>query len=102
MQRHRDLAGSPVRSASEVWTTLSQLIVDTLVRSPHITESQITTALAAAAPAGMMLTAAGHLESNSIVLVADRASAVDRHGQRRQRVLGGGKPQPGTRRSGRS
>lgn len=70
MQRRRDLAASPVRSASEVWTTLSQLVVDTLVRSPHISESQVTTALNTAAPAGMMLVAAGHLEANPIVLVA--------------------------------
>lgn len=70
MQRRRDLAGAPVRSASEVWTTLSQLIIDTLVRSPHITESQVLAALTTAAPAGMMLAAAGHLEREPIVLVA--------------------------------
>lgn len=70
MQRRRDLAGSPVRSASEVWTTLSQLVVDTVTRSPHIPESQVSTALTAAAPAGMMLTAAGHLEHDAIVLIA--------------------------------
>jgi hypothetical protein len=70
MQRHRDLASSPVRSASELWTVLAQLVTDTTTRSPHITESDVSTALAAAAPAGMMLIAAGHLEREPIVLVA--------------------------------
>lgn len=70
MQRRRDLAASPVRSASEVWTTLSQLIIDTVTRSPHIPQSQVSTALTAAGPAGMMLTAAGHLERDAIVLIA--------------------------------
>lgn len=71
MQRRRDFAGSPVRSASTVWDAISQLVIDTLVRSPHISEHQVTTALDAAAPAGTMLIAAGYLESYPVILVAD-------------------------------
>jgi hypothetical protein len=70
MQRRRDIAAAPMRSASEVWATISQLVTDTLTRSPHIPESQVSTALTAAAPAGMMLTAAGYLERAPLVLIA--------------------------------
>ncbi len=71
MQRHREIAASPVRSASEVWEVLTQLLIDTATRSAHIGEVEVSAALAAAAPAGMMLIAAGHLERQPIVFVAD-------------------------------
>lgn len=70
MQRHRDIAASPVRSATEVWDTISQLIIDTLTRSPHIPSQQVSAALAVAAPTCLMLTAGGHLERDPLVLVA--------------------------------
>jgi hypothetical protein len=70
MQRHRDIAASPVRSSTEVWDTISQLITDTLTRSPHIPPQQVSVALAVAAPTCMMLTAGGYLERDPLVLVA--------------------------------
>jgi hypothetical protein len=71
MQRHRDLAGAPVRTASQTWAVLTQLVVDTATRSPHITAEDVTAAATAAAPAGRMLVAAGHLERHPVVFIAD-------------------------------
>ena len=70
MKRHRLIAGSPERSATQVWLTISRLIVDTLSRSAAISTSEVEASLTAAAPAGTMLVAAGHLERHPMVLVA--------------------------------
>lgn len=71
MLRHRVIAAAPTRPASEAWDTIVTLIADTLDRSPAIERSGVTSALAAAQPAGLMLIAGGHLERHPLTLVAD-------------------------------
>jgi hypothetical protein len=71
MQRHRKIAAAPERPASQAWATISQLVVDTLDRSPSISAAEVDTAMAVAAPAGMMLIAGGHLDRHPLVVVAD-------------------------------
>lgn len=70
MQRHREVAGSPLRSASDTWQVITRLITDTVTRSPAVIEAEVATAMAIAAPAGMMLVAAGHLEHDPLLLAA--------------------------------
>lgn len=70
MQRRRTIAAAPQRSASQTWGAISQLFLDTLTRSPSISIGEVELAMAAAAPAGVMLVAAGHLERHPVVLVA--------------------------------
>ena len=48
MQRHRQVAAAPQRRASETWDAISELVVATLDRSPHIVASDITAAMDAA------------------------------------------------------
>lgn len=71
MQRHREIAAAPQRPASQAWATISQLVVDTLQRSASISAGDVDIALAAAAPAGMMLIAGGHLDRHPLVVDAD-------------------------------
>lgn len=71
MLRRRVIAAAPARPASEAWDTIVTLIADTLERSPNIERSGVTSALAAAEPAGLMLIAGGHLERHPLTLVAD-------------------------------
>ena len=70
MQRRRTIAAAPERQASETWGVISGLVADTLDRSPSITRDEVAAAMAAAAPAGRMLVAAGHLDTHPLVLVA--------------------------------
>jgi hypothetical protein len=70
MQRHRNIAAAPARTASEVSGVLNSLLAETLIRSPHISDTEIATTLEALKPACIMLIAAGHLEREPIVLVA--------------------------------
>jgi hypothetical protein len=62
MQRHREIAGAPVRSATETWAAIGDLIADTLTRRPAIERSAVRTVLDAARPAGLLLVARGNLE----------------------------------------
>jgi hypothetical protein len=45
MQRTRRIAGTPVRSAADAWTTVKALLSDTLERSSEIPDGSVTTAL---------------------------------------------------------
>lgn len=71
MQRHRQVAATPLRQASETWDAISQLIVDTLDRSPQIERDDVKAAVDAAATVGRALIAAGHLDKHALVLVAE-------------------------------
>jgi hypothetical protein len=71
MERHRQIAAAPVRRASQTWAVISQLVVQTLDRSPSISGADVTAAMAAAEPAGTMLIAGGHLDRHPLVVVAD-------------------------------
>lgn len=69
--RHRDIAGSPVRTATEIWNVISELIAVTLDRSDEIDADEVRRALDAGAPAGTALIAAGYACSADITVVAD-------------------------------
>lgn len=71
MSRHRDLAASPARTASECWNAVAELIAATLARSPSIDEAGIATTLASLTPAGRALVAGGHLDREPVTLVAE-------------------------------
>jgi hypothetical protein len=70
MLRHRQIAAAPERQASATWDVITKLVCDTLERSPDIGRSDVEAAMAAAAPAGVMLIAAGHLDRHAVVIVA--------------------------------
>lgn len=70
MSRHRDVAASPARTASECWKAIADLIATTLARASSIDEANVATTLAAITPAGRALVAAGHLDRQPITLIA--------------------------------
>jgi hypothetical protein len=71
MRRRRDIAAAPRRSATATWQTISDLVADTLDRSPHIDRADIELVMATAATAGLPLVAGGHLDQHPLTLVAD-------------------------------
>ena len=71
MQRLRQIGAAPRRSASEAWSVISALVVETLERSPVITADDVAAAMDCAAPAGRMLIAGGHLDRHAVVVAAD-------------------------------
>jgi hypothetical protein len=71
MQRHRQVAAAPERPASETWDVIAKLVVDTLERSPKIEAKDVASVMQAAAPAGRMLIAGGHLDRCPMVVVAE-------------------------------
>lgn len=70
MKRHRDVAAAPVRSPSETWRTIAEIVVTTLERSPGVPRAEAEAAMAAAAPAGLALIAGGYLDRHPITLIA--------------------------------
>ena len=70
MQRHREIASSPQRTAGEAWQVVAELVAVTLERSPSIDRSSVDTTMEAARGVGRMLIGGGHLESNPIVVIA--------------------------------
>ncbi|MCJ0907026.1 hypothetical protein [Rhodococcus sp. ARC_M6] len=69
MQRTRLIAGSPVRTASDAWTVVVQLLSDTLERSNAVSPGSVAAALTDVRGIGSALTAAGHLDETPLVLV---------------------------------
>lgn len=70
MLRTRQVAASPVRSASATWAVLANLVAETVAQSSLLTRAEAEQALSAAESVGRMLVAAGHLERHPITLVA--------------------------------
>lgn len=70
MQRHRQIAAAPERSAPESWATLAELIEVSVGRSEEIASGDISRSLETARPIGTMLIAAGHLDRHPITVVA--------------------------------
>ena len=70
MQRHREIASSPGRSAGEAWDTITALVGDTLDRSATIERPVVEATLGHAEGIGRMLIAGGHLETDPLVIVA--------------------------------
>jgi hypothetical protein len=71
MQRHRQIGAAPRRSASETWSVISTLVVETLERSPEIAAGDVAAAMDCAAPAGRMLIAGGHLDQHAVIVAAN-------------------------------
>ena len=69
MERRREIAAAPVRSASEAWQVVSKLIIDTLERSPSLPSGSVAKELKLLNGVGAALIAGGHLESTGLVLV---------------------------------
>lgn len=74
MERTRVIAAAPVRSASEAWSLVCQLISDTLERSPSIPHGSVTAELKRLNGLGPALIAGGHLEKDGLVLVDEGLS----------------------------
>ena len=70
MQRHRDVAAAPRRPATATWQAITDLVADTLDRSPHLTRADVESVLLTARIAGLPLVAGGHLDKHPITLVA--------------------------------
>jgi hypothetical protein len=70
VQRRREIASSPQRSAGEAWQVITELVTATLERSTSIDRSTVGVTLEAVGGVGRMLIAGGHLESKPIVVVA--------------------------------
>ena len=70
MLRYRTVAAAPVRIASATWQIITDLVADTIAASGTLTRSDAMEAMAAAAPAGRMLVAGGHLDRHPLTLVA--------------------------------
>ena len=74
MQRHRDIAAAPRRPASATWQAITDLMADTLDRSPNITRREVENVLLTARIAGLPLVAGGHLDTHSITLIAGQVN----------------------------
>lgn len=70
MQRRREIASAPRRSAAEVWQAIRELLGDTLDRSPSIERADVDAALDPLDGVARMLISAGHLEGHPLVLMA--------------------------------
>jgi len=70
VQRRREIASAPKRSAAEVWQTIRVLLGDTLDRSSSIERADVDAALDPLGGVARMLVSAGHLEGHPLVLVA--------------------------------
>jgi hypothetical protein len=71
MARHRNIAGSPARTAGETWETISSLVSATLGKSSSIAESSVSTVMNDLSPAGLALVASGHLQKLPLTVVAE-------------------------------
>jgi len=70
MLRSRTIVAAPVRSASTTWKVITDLVADTIAVSGSFTRREAEAAMLAAAPAGRMLIAGGHLDRHPLVFVA--------------------------------
>lgn len=71
MQRYRQIAGPPFRTATAAWGVVTTLITDTLIASGRITTIDVATALTPLNGLGAALIAGGHLENAPLVLVSN-------------------------------
>jgi hypothetical protein len=70
MLRYRTVAATPVRSASATWQVITDLVTGTIAAAATLPRSDAEQAMAAAAPAGLMLVAGGHLDRHPLTLIA--------------------------------
>jgi hypothetical protein len=72
VRRTREMAASPVRSASATWTVITDLVADTVAQSSSLSREEAVQAMSAAEAVGRMLIAGGHLHKHPITLVAGK------------------------------
>lgn len=72
MRRTREVAATPVRSASATWTVIAGLVADTVAQSSSLSRDEAVQAMSAAEAVGRMLVAGGHLHKHPITLVAGK------------------------------
>ena len=70
MQRRREIAAAPKRTAAQAWQTIRTLVADTLDRSSSIARADVDAALEPLAQVARMLISGGHFEKSPLVLVA--------------------------------
>jgi hypothetical protein len=70
MQRRRQIAAVPARSASETVPTINALLRETLAASPSLPTTEVDEALDVARPALLALVSGGHTDQHPLVLVA--------------------------------
>jgi hypothetical protein len=68
MERTRFIAAAPIRSASEAWDIVCQLLTSTLERSSSVTSGSVATELQRLKGLGPALIAGGHLEKKGLLL----------------------------------
>jgi hypothetical protein len=69
--RRRQIAGPPERSASAVWTTIADLVRDTLAPASEIDEAAARDEVMSIIGVARALISAGHLEHEPLTLIAD-------------------------------
>jgi hypothetical protein len=69
-ERRRQIAGPPIRSASAVWTTIADLVRDTLAPASEIDEAAARAQVMSVMGVGRALVSAGHLEPEPLTLIA--------------------------------
>ncbi|RSS97517.1 hypothetical protein EF919_03495 [Streptomyces sp. WAC02707] len=72
MRRTREVAASPVRSASGTWAVIMDVVADTVAQSSALSRDEAVQAMSAAEAVGRMLIAADHLQRHPITLVAGK------------------------------
>jgi hypothetical protein len=70
VRRTRQVAASPVRSASGTWSVIADLVADTLAQSSALSRDEAVQVMSVAEAVGRVLIAAGHLHKHPITLVA--------------------------------
>ena len=70
MLRYRTIAAAPVRSASATWQVITGLVADTIATVRRAFPVRSRAGHVAAAPAGRMLIAGGHLDRHPLTLIA--------------------------------
>lgn len=70
MERHRTVAGAPVRTATATWSAITALVIACLEPSPDIDTTEVSAEFAAAAPAGTSLIAGGYLTGARFTVIA--------------------------------
>jgi hypothetical protein len=69
MERTRFIAAAPIRSASEAWGLVCQLLTSTLERSSLVPSGRVATELQRLKGLGPALIAGGHFEKAGLLLM---------------------------------
>jgi hypothetical protein len=72
VRRAREVAATPVRSASATWAVIADLVTDTVAQSSSLSRDEAVQAMSAAEAVGRMMVAGGHLDKHPITLVVGK------------------------------